>query len=498
MLLTIATTHQPATDLGFLLHKNPARVQSFPLAIGQAHVFYTEATDARCTAVLLLDVDPVGLARGKPGTAAGALQPYVNDRPYVASSFLSVAMSQVYGSALAGRSKDRPELVETPLPLVARLAVLPCRPGGAAGWSAAAGEDTLRRLFAPLGYEVDARRHALDPQFPEWGESPYFTVELRATVRLRDLLSHLYVLVPVLDDEKHYWVGDAEVEKLLRFGAGWLPAHPERELIARRYLKHQGGLARVALLRLTEEDAPDPNAAGDAHAAEEIAVERRIGLDVQRLAAVTAAMRDTGARRVLDLGCGEGKLLAALLADPVFEQIVGVDASHRALEMAGIRLRLDDLPPRQRERVQLVHGALTYRDRRLEGFDAAAAVEVVEHLDPGRLAAFERALFGCARPGAVVLTTPNREYNARFEGLPAGSLRHRDHRFEWTRDELRRWAEAVGERFGYALRSAPIGPDDPILGPPTQMIVFTRRDAAGRDSPPRSGPPRGDDASHLA
>jgi 3' terminal RNA ribose 2'-O-methyltransferase Hen1 len=451
MLLTITSTRPLATDLGYLLHKNPARAQSFGLPFGTAHVFYPEACPERCTAALLLDVDPVGLVRGGDGT----LRQYVNDRPYVASSFLSIAINRVYGSALSGKSRERPELVNTPLPLRARLAVLPCR----------GGEGLLSRLFEPLRYEISAARHPLDEEFPEWGESPYYTVELSAEVRLRDLLRHLYVLVPVLDDDKHYWVGDEEVEKLLRSGEEWLARHPERVLISERYLKHQSRLTREALLRLMEEGEAEDS--GDR---EEEAVEESISLGQQRLGAVVAALKKSGARRVLDLGCGEGKLLAALLKDRSFEELVGLDVSARYLEIARDRLRLDRLP--HGRRVTLIQGSLTYRDARLAGYDAAVVVEVIEHLDPWRLSAFERVLFGHARPGTVILTTPNAEYNVNFEAMPAGRFRHRDHRFEWTREEFRTWAAGVAERFGYAARFVPVGPDDPATGPPTQMAVF--------------------------
>lgn len=464
MLLTITTTRRPATDLGYLLHKHPGRFQSYDLSFGQAHVFYPEAADDRCTACLLLDVDPVGVVRGK-GSAEGLLSQYVNDRPYAASSFLSVAISQVYGSALQGRCKDRPELPTVPLPLEARIDVLPVR----------GGERFLRAVFEPLGYSVEAARHPLDDRFPEWGESPYYSVTVAKQATLSDLLTHLYVLIPVFDHQKHYFVGDDEMEKLLAKGAGWLAGHPEKEEITRRYLKFQPSLYRQALARLVQEEQP-AEAEGNERPGDkaEGALEQPLSLHEQRLGAVLAALRGSGAKRVLDLGCGEGKLLRELLKDKQFEEVAGMDVSVRSLETARDRLKLDRLPERQAARIKLLHGSLTYRDRRLEGFDAAAVVEVVEHLDPPRLSAFERAVFEFAQPQTVALTTPNREYNVRWENVGAERLRHPDHRFEWTRQEFRAWAEGIAGRFGYAVRFQPIGPEDESVGAPTQMGVFHR------------------------
>jgi 3' terminal RNA ribose 2'-O-methyltransferase Hen1 len=461
MLLTLTLTRSPATDLGYLLHKHPDRLQSFSLPFGQAHVFYPEVSEERCTAALMLEVDPVGLIRR--GVRFPRLDQYVNDRPYVASSFLSVAIARVYNTALGGKSRERPELVDQPLPLRARIAALPC----------AGGEGLLRRLFEPLGYAVHAVDHPLDEQFPEWGESRYFTVALE-DLRLREVLAHLYVLVPVLDAEKHYWVGEDEVEKLLRRGEGWLAGHPERELIVNRYLKYRRSLTSEALAKLLEDEEVDPDRELETRAAEEEAVEEPLRLNEKRLGAVISVLKACGAKRVLDLGCGSGKLVQALMKDSEFAEIVGVDISHRALESAESRLKLERLAPRQRERVRLFQTALTYRDKRLTGFDAAAVVEVIEHLDRPRLQSFERVVFEYARPGAVALTTPNREYNVRFDGLPAGSFRHRDHRFEWTRREFQDWAGEVAGRFGYAVRFLPVGPEDPEVGAPTQMAVFER------------------------
>lgn len=466
MLLTVTTTHSPATDLGYLLHKNPARTQTEELSFGKAHVFYSEADSARCTVAVLLEVDPIGLVRGRRGPAGegGQLEQYVNDRPYCANSFMSVALGRLFTTALNGKSKERQELAETAIPLAAKLPVIAAR----------GGEDLVRRLFEPLGYTVEVSRLPLDERFPEWGDSPYVSLEIAATVTLHTLLTHLYVLIPVLDNEKHYWVGEDEIEKLLKRGEGWLGQHPEKELIVARYLKRQRSLTRAALERLAEEALPENEAAASAGDEAEQKVERPLGLHEQRIGTVLSVLRGVGAKRVVDLGCGEGKLIRHLLSDAQFEHILGMDVSWRSIEIATDRLKLNQMGEKQRARVDLIQGSLMYRDKRLDGFDAAAVVEVIEHLDAPRLAAFERVLFEFARPAHVLITTPNVEYNSLFPTLPTGKLRHRDHRFEWTRAEFSNWAETVASRFGYSVRIQPVGPVDETLGAPTQMGVFTR------------------------
>ena len=463
MLLTISTTHRPATDLGYLLHKNPSRLHSQDFGFGQAHIFYPDATDDLCTAALMIDVDPVGLVRKSGPAGEGfALEQYVNDRPYAASSFLSVALGQLFRTAMTGRSKDRQALADTAIALEARIPVLPCR----------GGEGVLRRLFEPLGYAVTAARLTLDDAFPQWGQSAYFDVTLKATVRLADLLRHLYLLIPVLDQDKHYWVGDDEVEKLLRHGEGWLSAHPERDLIARRYLKNFRDLTTQALGRLSD-GAPVVEA--EREDGGEAALEKRINLNQQRMDWVVATLKARGARSVVDMGCGEGRLIGLLSKDLDFEKITGCDVSMRALEIARERLNFDRLPEFQQQRITLMQSALTYRDRRLAGYDAATVIEVIEHLEPDRLEAFAHAIFEDAKPGLVILTTPNAEYNVRFENLTAGKFRHPDHRFEWTRAEFETWAKTTAECLGYTVEFFSVGVLDDTLGAPTQAGIFTRQ-----------------------
>jgi 3' terminal RNA ribose 2'-O-methyltransferase Hen1 len=467
VLLSISTSHRPATDLGYLLHKNPARVHSRRQTYGTAHVFYPEASPERCTAALMLEIDPVGLVRNRRGQSE-LLGQYVNDRPYAANSFLSSAIAEVFGSALNGRSSDRPDLVSVPIDLEVHLPALPVQ----------GGEVFLRELFEPLAYVVTAKRLPFDDHFPEWGDSPYYDTKLLVTTTLQQLLTHLYVLIPVLDNEKHYWVGEDEVTKLLKHGEAWLGSHPARDAIVRRYLKHKRSLARLALDRLIEADGTEPE--GDQPTAQETSradsreqsLERNLSLNDQRLAAVASVLTDAGCTSVIDLGCGEGKLVKELLKLRHLAKVTGLDVSHRALDIAADRLQIERLSKPVQEKLSLLHGSLMYRDRRLSGYDAATVIEVIEHLDAGRLSAFERVLFEYARPRIVVMTTPNQEYNVLFERLPAGQFRHPDHRFEWSRAEFQAWAHKQAERYGYEVEHRHVGPLDVEIGAPTQMAIF--------------------------
>lgn len=468
MLLTVSTTHTPATDLGYLLHKHPDRVQEFQQSFGTATVFYPEATEERCTAAVMLSVDPVRLARSRGKNAPDfSLAQYVNDRSYAASSLLGAAMADVFSTARTGRCDARQELADSAIPLEIDIPVLPCR-GGAA---------IAHRLFEPLGWSVEAEPIALDPAFPEWGDSRYVALRLRGTLRLADALNQLYVLLPALDESKHYWQSADEVDKLLRSGDGWLTTHPERDLITRRYLARTGGLAHVALARLAELDGdPDGEADGEAET-------RAVGtrnearspqpkpLNVQRHEAVRDALLELGATSVLDLGCGEGQFMQLLTKSPSITRITGSDVSTRSLQIAARRLHPDDANERHTERVTLFQSALTYEDERYAGHDAAVLMEVIEHVDATRLDALAHVVLGAAKPRAVVVTTPNSECNVLYDDLVG--MRHPDHRFEWTRAEFADWSTRVAQRYGYSVEQRGIGENDAVHGTPTQMAIFT-------------------------
>jgi len=466
LLLTLTAQTHNAPDLGYLLHKNPANVFTDTLSFGKLTVFYPEVTPERCTVAVLLEIDPIDLIRSNKRRIPG-LDQYVNDRPYVASSLMSVALNAAFSTALNGRSKDRPERVAEKMNLSATVAAVRCNAGG----------ELITNVFAPLGYTVTLERQPLDPRFPQWGDSEIYTVTLAGQQTVQDLLSHLYVLLPVLDNAKHYYIGADEVEKLLRRGENWLNVHPEKKVITRRYLNYRQSIVRDALAQLTlpADDTLETQEETDTRAeAQEAAKEEPLRLNDLRMQAARDAVLtlDPPARRVLDLGCGEGRLLKMLLTERTVTEIVGVDVASRVLEFAAAHIHLDQMSERQKQRIKLIQGSVVYRDDRFLDFDAALMIEVIEHLDPPRLNAMEQNIFGYARPRRLIVSTPNREYNAVWESLPAGNMRHRDHRFEWNRAEFQEWANHNAAKYSYAVTFQPIGPEHEQYGAPTQMAVF--------------------------
>lgn len=464
MLLNITYNGQDTTKLGYLLYKNPSRPQAVKLNFGKAYIFYPELSDAKTTVSLLLDIDPIDLARGKAGSAGSGLFDYVNDRPYVSSSFMSTAISKVFGTAMTGRADEHQDLSDQSMDLTAEITMLPC----------SGDTQMVERVFAPLGYEVAYENFVADEMFPEWGESRYINLSIKGRVRLRDLLRHIYVLLPVFDRQKHYWVGKDEVEKLLRNAEDWLKDHPEKAYITGRYLSRRRSLINLAMKQLEpaepQEAEEEPDNVPENTLSE--AAEPKLNLNTRRLRGVVDTLKSLDVHSVIDIGCGEGNLLSYLMKESRFQKVTGVDVSYSVLEKAKSRLKVDRMGDYMREKLELFQGSLTYKDNRFKGYDAVCVIEVIEHLDLSRLTAFERVIFEYTRPRYVVLTTPNKEYNEVYESMAADSLRHTDHRFEWSRREFREWAEGIAAKYKYTVEFKEIGDLDEKLGSPTQMGVF--------------------------
>ncbi len=457
MLLELTTTHQPATDFGYLLHKHPDKLFSTELSVGNALVFYPEANEEICTACLLLDINPVDLVRGDKSKNAFLSAHYVNDRPYTSNSFLSTAISKAFGSAINGTCPTKPELVVTPIPLKAKIHSLrvDCDPA------------YIPKLFEPLGYTITIEKFLLDAQFPSWGSGNVINLTVEKTTTLKELLTQLYVFMTVLDNSRHYYISKQDIDTLIRRGDGWLDAHPEKDWITKRFLKFLKPLTNEAFLRLSPE-------AVESETAEIQPIERTPTLHQQRLTQSLEFVRASGAESVLDVGCGEGKLLKMIMRDGQFKKIGGMDVSFGELQRAKENLHLEEASPAMRERIALFQSSVTYRDERFKEYEALVLVEVIEHLDEERLPDMAKVIFGFAQPKTVIMSTPNAEYNVVYEKLSADTFRHTDHRFEWTRKEFSDWCEGVGALYCYTFKIHHIGKQEENLGAPSQMVVFNR------------------------
>jgi len=395
MLLEISTTHNPATDLGFLLHKHPDKVQEIDLAIGKAHIFYPEANQNRCTICLLLDINPIEVIKSKKNIRNFLQENYVNDRTYTSNSFMSTAIVKAFGSAINGTCHTRPELPETKMPFEVKLHAINVE-----------NESQLKELFEPLGYEINYQKYDVDSQFVEWGKSKTITLSLKKTTTLQELLSQLYVFILVLDNERHYWIGNQEIDLLKRRGAGWLDSHPQKEWIIKRFLKYIPELTYSAKLNILKDEE---------NIKENQKKEKELNLHQKRLLKAFQLLKNSHSESVLDVGCGEGKLLKLLLKDSQFKKISGTDVAFSELQRANEKLYLDTASPYIKEKISLFQSSVTYQDERFLGYDAIALVEVIEHINEERLEVFEKNIFGYARPKTVVLSTPNSEYNVLFE-----------------------------------------------------------------------------------
>lgn len=318
---------------------------------------------------------------------------------------------------------------------------------------------------------MEITRHALDTKFADWGESKYYSLKLEHTITTKDLLSHLYVLIPALDYNKHYFVSEDEVTKLLQKGEGWLNNHPEKDQIINRYLINLKSLSKQAINRLNEDEKyfgmdEQPLVKSEVQ-------QQKESLHNKRIRMVADKLLESGAKSVIDLGCGEGKLIRQLIKHQQFSRIAGMDISYNELLKAKERMHYDEMSPSQKERINLFQGSLTYKDAQLNGFEAAAIVEVIEHLDLKRLKAFERVVFEFARPQTIVLTTPNKEFNSVWDRMGEDEMRHDDHRFEWNRQEFKDWVSSISSKYNYTAEIFSVGDEIENVGSPSQMAIFT-------------------------
>ncbi|MFN8672328.1 MAG: 3' terminal RNA ribose 2'-O-methyltransferase Hen1 [Candidatus Sericytochromatia bacterium] len=461
MLLSITCEDKNCQELSWILHKRPDKIQSFPIISGNAYVFYPEYSDNKVKVCLALDIDTINLVRKlRLPVASYALQHYVNDKPYTASSFMSSAIANVFSSALNGICKEKPEIVDLILPLEVEISVL----------KVLGGEALIKRLFEPLGYQIEVESFNLDEDFKNWGKSRYYKIKLKNNITIKELLSHLYVLIPVFDMDKHFYIGTTEVESFLKKGDKWLQIHPEKGAIVRRYFKNLGKYSNLVLNRLNDSLE---NTYQEMEIPKEIK-EKKESLQKIRLNTVLEKLENLYTTSVVDIGCGEGMLLKLLKSKKRFEKICGTDVMYQNLLIAKDKLDLEETTTHRADRIKLFQSSILYKDERLKEYETVCLIEVIEHIEEDRLDSLEEILFGYLNPKYAIISTPNAEYNAVYMPENPTNFRHDDHRFEWNRDQFRQWVNKICEKFSYSAEFFDIGDVHEKLGTPTQAVIFKR------------------------
>jgi 3'' terminal RNA ribose 2''-O-methyltransferase Hen1 len=457
MLLTITYKGKDTQDLGYMLFKNPNRPQSVKLTTGSAYVYYPKVSDEETTIALLLDINSLDLAKGEKGkdVQPQSLFDYVNDRPYVASSFLATAMNKVFGTAISGRGDEYQELVDSKLNLSATIHMFPCP----------VDKERINKVFEPLGYEVNYETFLLDNKFPEWGDSKYVNLTVSGNVVLRDLLKQIILLIPVFDKFKHYDVSNQdELNKLLKLGDGWLSDHPEKDFIVNRYLQFKKGLVNKAQEHL-KSDVDEIEESID-----KAVTEKEESLNTTRFNSVINELIKIEAKSVLDIGCSNGKLLEAIRDKMPNIKLAGIDVHLKAVSIADKMANKKDL-----DKIDFFQSSILYKDKRFKGYDAVTAIEVMEHIDEFKLYLFEKVLFGYINPRVAILTTPNKDYNENYDNINNKGLRHFDHRFEFTKREFESWVTKICSKYGYIYFFKSIGKADEKDQQPTLMVTFMKK-----------------------
>lgn len=476
MFLSIAVSGEHAPDLGFVLYKHPGRFFEKSASKGRVTGGFTENREDFAEFTLAVEIDPVERVRGVNWDRG--IASYVEPMPFLAASHMSQALSQALGSAMNGVLGSKDPVIDTrvkaagvkPWPLTIKVGAVRCSPY------------MIESLFSELGWSVEIESHNLDvPGVSEDDDRPLHVFTLKGEATVSDALTQLYVLLPVLDPSRHYFYDESEARKLFEKGGDWLKGHSSRDLIISRYLsksKELRGYARQLFGNFQEKKDLDELIAETEELMRDWDDPDDTSPHQQRHSQIIRDVVSWGARSVIDLGCGEGRLLERLVRIAPDMRVVGIEPSAREIERA--RKRLSNNPGKNLDpRVEFVHGSAMYGDERFKDFDAAILSEVIEHVDEDRLSLLARSVFGIMAPRRVVITTPNGDYNRVF-GLRPGEFRHADHRFEWTLAECQAWVVGVTAAYPYEAEITPVGgrnaDADEGHGEVSHYIVFTKKD----------------------
>ncbi|TDL78499.1 3' terminal RNA ribose 2'-O-methyltransferase Hen1 [Peribacillus frigoritolerans] len=447
MQLTIKATGDNVKAISYLLSKNPNNLYERNHKGHLVRLFYSKFEETELEVTIFVTPDPIDLVKNNSNSYD--ITHYINDREFAVSSLFCSFIRSALGTALNGQPKEEySEWVNYRFsfqfefgPVVSSLS-----------------DKQLKDLFEPIGYEVAISRPDIEYSFEMKDKSSARSICLKGMKTLQNGLRQLFVLIPVIDNYKHYYIDDKEIEKLERYGEGWLEDHPKRDYIYRQSLRFKE-IFSIVENKKTEEKKEEKI--------------EKVRLNDLRYEKIIDFVNQMKPRSIVDFGSGEGKLSVRLgFADGV-KEIMAVEPSQSAT-LKAIE-RFDKVKNKEKFVVpETIWGSLFYYDERLKGKDVMILCEVIEHIDEFRLPKVLDTILHDYQPNALIITTPNREYNEIYD--MEDHFRHNDHRFEWTRAEFRHWCEERNHRKIYDLQFEGIGEEHDRHGFPTQMCVFVRKE----------------------
>ncbi|MDN4617361.1 3' terminal RNA ribose 2'-O-methyltransferase Hen1 [Paenibacillus sp. PsM32] len=481
MYLTIKATGEHANMISHLLAKNPHNLYDRTEKGARVRLVYTSFEPHDTEAILFVTPDPIELVKGTPDHYD--ITQYINDRELAVSSLFCSYIRPALGTALNGKPKaDYMNWVDYQFDLQMTFGPV----------ASDLPDHVVESLFQPLGYEVQMERGEIDYSFDLKNRSTVRHIQISGQQTLQQMLRQVYILIPVLDNYKHYYINEDEIERLRRYGEGWLSTHPQHDLMIKRSLRfaplikeYEQQVANDAsmdtlLTEISTHSVEDATAQAESAEPLEIidGLETTIEPPVVRLnelryrAIVEQVSLLPQRKQVIDFGAGEGKLSVRLGQIEGVEQVWAVEPSMqsqlRAIDrFAKLEGRTDDVIP------VITTGSLFYRDERWIDQDVIILCEVIEHINEVRLPQVIHTLFTDYRPQTLIITTPNREYNEVYD-MDTEEIRHADHRFEWTRAEFEQYCTQWIQNRPYTFTISGIGEKHEQYGQPTQMVVFHR------------------------
>lgn len=453
MQLTIKAIGENSRVISYLLSKNPSNLYDRDEKGSRVRLVYTAFTEEETELLIYVTPDPVELVRNSPNTFD--ITQYINDREFAVSSLFCSYIKSALATALNGKPKDDfIKWVDYKFDLILGFGPV----------ASDLPDAVIESIFTPIGYEVKIERGITDYSFKLKSRSSARYINLTGRQTLQNAIRHLFILIPVLDNYKHYYMDKSEVDKLERYGTGWLDDHPMRDLIIKRALKFKELISEVASPK--KEDLLQ----GDSEPVEESEI--KVRLNEQRYQTIVDIVTKLPQKEtVVDFGSGEGKLSVRLGFIPGVKEVLAVEPSQvsqlRAIrKIDKVRSSEGFVAPTQ------VWGSLFYFDTRLCDKDVMILSEVIEHIDEYRLAPIIETVFAQYSPKTLIINTPNYEYNVVFE--MKDNLRHSDHRFEWTREQFSLWCKELGARYNYSVNIGGIGEEDTDHGFPTQIAIFSK------------------------